>query len=561
MRGDIYLEMTYYANTPAPTAPKNTLLAPTQGGALGRRPSKLSPSDRLSRPIQQNLAGSSRFSPKQPSQLQDQISPTSSYIDNAVSPEIKNSSLPTLLVDEPVHASPALPNTRNQKSLPPQAIQSQRVELPSILRPGSGGHLSSTPALDSRDFVRNRSLSDSSSNIPHGTDSVVSLSQPNPYIGGSSAHTPAYSGLSNIVGTSSNPYRGGSGAIIAEQQHQQASGRREYSPVAPPGAFIPGNQPAPDGRSYSPASHVASPIQYTGGSGGFMPRDQQRQVSGGQGYSPVQSTMSVQVPGSSHPSVPLTVSHPNPYTGNSGLYLPESQLGPNVPSYPPAPSPAPTSRSSNLDYSAPTNPYTGANVAFIPGSQQAPDRQVYSSAPPVDTAQTLGCANLVTPLQVFNGPSLPYNAGTEASGSVSSGPLAFPMPMIPTVMEPYGYHEPLSYSSSHYQLPLLPRTTSVDNNRCSEQELDHLARYQTPLPLPPGSIKETPLPPLPPPPPTIATPSQVSPSPPVVVAPAPVPDTTRVEALRKIEQVVAWRREQELKDLELAMQLDRELNL
>jgi hypothetical protein len=52
----------------------------------------------------------------------------------------------------------------------------------------------------------------------------------------------------------------------------------------------------------------------------------------------------------------------------------------------------------------------------------------------------------------------------------------------------------------------------------------------------------------------IATPVQVSLSP-------PVPDKARVEALRKVEQDAAWRKEQELKDLELAMQLDRELNL
>lgn len=563
VRGDIYLEMTYYANTPAPSAPKNKQLAPAQGSLPGRRPSKLSPSDRLSRPIQQNLAGLSTFSPKQPSQLQDRINPTSSHLNNAVSPARRNSSLLALLMDEPVHASAAL--TRNRRSLSPQTIQSQPLELPSILRPGLG-HPSSTPALDPRDFGRNRSLSDSSSNRPYDTDPVVSLSQLNPYIGGSSAYTPAYTGLSNNVGTSSNPYMEVGGAYIAEQQHQQAFSRRGYPP-APLGAYIPGNQPVPDGRSYSPASHVTSPNQYTGGSGEFMPGNQQQQVSGGREYSPVQSTTSVQVSGSSHPSVPITVSPPNPYTGNGGLYLPESHHGPNVSSYPPAPSPVQNSRSSDFDYSEPTNPYTGGNAAFIPVSQQAPDGRAYSSAPPVDTAQTLGHTNRVIPLQVPNGPSLPYNnPGSEASGSVSSGPFAFPMPMIPIVMEPYGYHEPSSYKPSHYQPPLSPRTSSVDNNRHSEQELDpyHLARYQTPLPLPPGSIKESPLPPLPPlppPPPTVATPSQVSSSSPEVVGPAPVPDKTRVEALRKIEQAAAWRKEQELKDLELAMQLDRELNL
>ena len=554
VRGDIYLEMTYYANAPAPAAPKNKLLAPAQGSALGRRPSKLSPSDRLSRPIQQNFPGLSKFPPKQTSQLQVQISPISSHLNNAVPPPRKNSSLLALLRDEPVHASPVLPNTRNGRPLSPQAIQSQPSELPSILRPGLRGHSSSPPTSDLRDFGRIRSSSDASYSRPYGTD-PVSLSHPNPYIGDSSAYTPAHTGLTNNVVTS-NSYMGGSGIYMAEQQQQQASGRGGYSP-APPGAYIPGNQLAPDGRSYSSASLVN---QYTVGSGMFTSEDQQQQVSAGRGYSPVQSTMSVQVSGSSHPSVPITVSLPNQFTGNGG-HIPESQLGPNVPSYPPAPSPVQTSRSPSFDYSASTNSYTGANAAFISGSQQAPDRQAYSSPPPVDNAQTLGYANYVTPRQVPNGPSLSYNnAGAEAN--VSSGPFAFTMP-IPIVMEPYGYSEPSSYNSSRYRPPLPPRRSSIDNTRRSEQELDpyHLARYQSPLPLPPGSIKESPLPPVPPVPPTIATPSQVSLSPPKVVALPPVPDATRVEALRKVEQAASWRKEQELKDLELAMQLDRELNL
>jgi hypothetical protein len=63
------------------------------------------------------------------------------------------------------------------------------------------------------------------------------------------------------------------------------------------------------------------------------------------------------------------------------------------------------------------------------------------SAPPVDTAQTLEYANTLHHGKVSNGPSLPYNADTEAGGSVSSGPFAFAMPMIPIVVE---HHEPSS---------------------------------------------------------------------------------------------------------------------
>ncbi|KAF9266486.1 hypothetical protein L218DRAFT_825057, partial [Marasmius fiardii PR-910] len=56
-RGDIYLEMTFYSNRPVPatsqtTAPKNNLSVPLNSNLLQRRPSKLSPSERLSRPPQ-----------------------------------------------------------------------------------------------------------------------------------------------------------------------------------------------------------------------------------------------------------------------------------------------------------------------------------------------------------------------------------------------------------------------------------------------------------------------------------------------------------------------------
>lgn len=521
VRGDIYLEMTYYANAPAPTAaPKNKLLAPAQGSALGRRPSKLSPSDRLSHPIQQNAAGPSSFYPRQPSRLHDQFNSTSSHLNNAVSPTRTNDSSLDLPANEPVHTSTTLLNTRHHRSSSlPQAIQPALV--PSILRPGLGGR-SSTP------------------------DVSFTPPSPNPYIGGSSAYTPVQSGLSNIDGTSSNPHRRGSDAYIVEQQ---ASGGRTYSP-APPGAFISGNQPAPDGRSYSHASRVASPNPYAG-SGAFIPGSQQHQAFGGRTYSP---TVSVQVSG----PYPSPVSPANPYIGSGGVYSPENQLGSNVSSYSPAPATTPVqiSMSSSIGHSAPTNPYTGGMAPFIPGSQQAPDGWVYSSSPPVDVPQIVGHENYVPSLQA-NGPSPPYNAGTGPSGNVSSGPLTFPMPMIP-VMEPY---EP---SSSHYQPPLPPhRTSSLRNNR-STGEIDpyHLTRYQTPLPLPPGSVKEGPLPPLPlPPPPPPVTPAQVSSSPPVAVTRSPVPDTARVEALRKVEQDATRRKEQELKDLELAMQLDRELNL
>lgn len=651
VRGDIYLEMTYYANAPAPVAaPNKKLLAHVQGSALGRRPSKLAPSDRLSRPIQQNAVGPSSSSPKQPSRLCDQSNPTSSH---PGSPTRKFDSLPAIPGDEPVHNSVALSNARDLRSIsPPQAIPSQHAMLPPILRPGLGGRSSPIPISNAgrqqHDFGHNRTPSESSNNRLHSTTPDVSLLPPNPYTGGSGAYTPVavQSGLSNI---DRNPYTENSDAYTAGQQHQQAPGGRAYSPT-PPGAFILKNQTGPGGRSYSPPSRVqasgssniggAVPLNpYTRGGGAFIPGGQHQQASGGRAYSPVPTALA-QVSG---PSVPISVSPPNLYTRHGGVYLPENQLGPNVSLYSPAPtpvsvqisewsnidhststdshsggsgtrrpshssvlvsvsppnpnagnsgvylpenqlvpsySPSPTpvsvktSGSSNINHSAPTEPYTGEGSTFIPGHQQAPDGRAYSYAPSVNTTQTSGYANYVTSLQGPRGP-FPYNIGTGGNTtSAPSGPPAFPTPTIPiVVMELYGHNEPSSYvraglggrseSSSYYQPPLPPPQTN--NNQSEHQETPdrpHLVRYQTPLPLPPGSVKESPLPPPAPPPPapTMAT-LVPSPSPPPAVAPALAPNTARVETLRKVEQDAAKRREQELKDLELAMELDRELNL
>ena len=572
MRGEIYLEMTYYANAPAPAAASNNkLLASVQGSALGRRPSKLSPSERLSRPIQQNAAGPSRFFPKQPSRLHDQFHSTSSHPNN-VSLVRKNGSLPSLPADEPVYINTALSNPRDPRPLsPPQAMPSQLAMVPTILRPGLGGlssQMSVSNPSQQRGSVHSRTPSESSvSSISrlHSMTPDVSLSTPNPYTGSSSAYAPVHSGISDGLPVSPNPYTGGNGAYIAGQQHQQA-----YS-LTPPGEFTPENRSAPDGRSYftshvqtsgsSSLDNAVSPNAYTGGS-------QHQQTSGGLAYSQVPPAVSIQVPGPSHPSVPISVSPPNRYAGNGGVYLPENQLGPNVQSYSPAPPQVSMqiSGQTNIDHSTPIDAYTGGSGVFVPGHQQAPDGRAYPFPHLVNTAQTSGFVNYVTSPQALSGP---YNAGTGNS-SGPSGPLALSMSVIPVVMESYGHHEPSHIpdldgrSKSSYYQP--PRTSPV-NNRSELTDPYHLQRYQTPLPLPPGSVKESPLPPPAPPLPAplssalaMAAPAQVSSSSPAVI-PAPLPNPTRVEALRKVEQDAARRKEQELKDLELAMQLDRELNL
>ena len=415
VRGDIYLEMTYYAKAPAPAATTNNkFIASVQGSAFSRRPSKF---DRLSRPIQPITAGPSRFSHKQPSRLHNQSNSTSSHLNNAVSPIIKDGALSSLLSDEPVYASATLPNPRDLSSPPPQqGASSQLAELPSILRPGLGGR--SAPVSDPRDLGRNRSPSESSFSSNNRLHSMTP------------GDTSVHSGLSN---TSSSLPSNPSGAYIPGQQ---ASGGRPSSP-APPGAW-------PNGQLHSPASRVqtSGPSNLDGtvcrNLYTFIPGGQHQQASTGQTYSPPPFSVPVQNFGSSHLNIPISVPPPNQYAGNG---LPENQLGPNIPSYSPtSPVSIQTSGLSNIDHG-----------------------RRCSAASPVGIAQNSGYTSYATSLQAASGPSLSCNADAGVS-TVSSGSPAFPMPVIP-VVQPHGYHEP-SYmrpgvdgrceSSSYYQPPLSP---------------------------------------------------------------------------------------------------------
>lgn len=98
-----------------------------------------------------------------------------------------------------------------------------------------------------------------------------------------------------------------------------------------------------------------------------------------------------------------------------------------------------------------------------------------------------------------------------------------------------------------------------------------IARYSTPLPLPPGVTPRThPVAPAPIPAPVsvpIPAPIPAPEIPPVIVPPVlpprenkASPDSTRYEVLKRAEEEAKKKHDQELRDLELAMQLDRELN-
>ncbi|KAJ3852547.1 hypothetical protein EV368DRAFT_82420 [Lentinula lateritia] len=176
-RGDIYLEITYYSNGPAPPPsapltsahPSSSLLAPptTANSNLSRRPSKMSPADRLYRPassvnphasVQQQQPGP-RTPPKEASLPIPGSYPPTTVVSNTIPaavPQALKSGVPSTLKPGPV----AVPSTLQpgptaapsryttgptrvspkQQQLPLPATvppQSSPPAVPSILRPGN----------------------------------------------------------------------------------------------------------------------------------------------------------------------------------------------------------------------------------------------------------------------------------------------------------------------------------------------------------------------------------------------------------------------------------------
>ncbi|KAJ8487820.1 hypothetical protein ONZ45_g14192 [Pleurotus djamor] len=124
-RGDLYLEMTYYSAAPVPAASR---LSVSPGADLVRRPSKLSPADRLSRPTQ-------------PSPLSTSGAHLSHHDNRRRDPSPHNRPPPSQLV--PGRVSPQRPTSVSPKRandpLPP--LPNDRVQSPTIpafLQPGAG---------------------------------------------------------------------------------------------------------------------------------------------------------------------------------------------------------------------------------------------------------------------------------------------------------------------------------------------------------------------------------------------------------------------------------------
>ncbi|KAF4597482.1 hypothetical protein EYR40_007941 [Pleurotus pulmonarius] len=142
----------------------------------------------------------------------------------------------------------------------------------------------------------------------------------------------------------------------------------------------------------------------------------------------------------------------------------------------------------------------------------------------------------------------------------TSAPLSFPVPVVSPVRESYLPHSPPTSNTLGPRSPgptFARPTQGWGREPRDVQDIQRQTRYQSPLPLPPSP------------------PAVVSSSPPAqtvqpaaaAAVPTPAParrnsaDAALLEAHRKAEREAAQRKEQEDKDLELARQLDRELNL
>ena len=231
-RGEIYLEMTYYSNKPAPaknnqpTTFNNKLLANVLSNDLQRRPSKLSPADRLSRPRQVSgpvPAPSNGPYPHgdypQPMQQQQpypgdtppSLKPSYSVI--GTSPQGRSDTIQSSPLD--MASNPPLPSflrpggrTPLSSSPPgrsdiipssPLEIASNPPSLPLLLRPGGRTPPSSSPVppLYQQPFVYGHHRHPTASPAPQPPyftpqygNSPLPSNNPNLYIAGSASPSP-----------------------------------------------------------------------------------------------------------------------------------------------------------------------------------------------------------------------------------------------------------------------------------------------------------------------------------------------------------------------------------
>ena len=197
---------------------------------------------------------------------------------------------------------------------------------------------------------------------------------------------------------------------------------------------------------------------------------------------------------------------------------------PNSPTFGRIPQSSTAPPSLNNPYALPdvTTSHQYRQGVIPPGAQNVQPSPYHAHKPyPVSTSINPYITN-TSPTQL--------RADAVASPTFVSGGFYIPVPALPPVRETNPY---MSTYPSTIEQHIPP------HGRESDPYGQHLpTRYQTPLPLPQRSLPAG-----------------------GAFSPTVGPDVARLETLRRAEENAAYRRQQELKDLELALQLDRELNL
>ncbi|KAJ4480041.1 hypothetical protein J3R30DRAFT_3467710 [Lentinula aciculospora] len=491
-RGDIYLEITYYSNGPAP--PPSSLLAPPTVN-LGRRPSKMSPADRLYRPVSsvnlhaaaQQQQQAPRHHPKEgtmpgsyppaavpstlklgpaaavnaakpgPAAVPSALKPGAGVVPNALKPGPVTA--PGTYTTGPTRVSPKqqqqpLPAT---SSLPGRVPQNTPAGVPSILRPG-------IPQSDPQVSTHRRS----SASPPRQSQLGYTTAGPVPY---PATHTP-------------NPY------TSAPSVNYFQDGAIPYTSSTP----VPSGKYNPNSATLYASAHVpatSGPIPYAS-STPVPPSNIHRDRNSSLSYS---SNAPVTQPHSHRQS-----SNPSILGWNSDAQSTGSFSFP-VPNFPGAPSVA---------AEPPTNGY--GNSFY---------NQPYLSTPPPAHQRTASFSHIQQP------------ARTSSSGS---GDLPDP------------------YLIARYQTPLpLPPETQVSSSSSPyTHRRSASAEPTTYRPTPPLPAHPT----HPPSPPSHNLNVPQSPTAEPLRSRTPV-DESRLRALRHAEQEAARRREQEEKDAELARMLDQ----
>ncbi|KAL0065275.1 hypothetical protein AAF712_007787 [Marasmius tenuissimus] len=489
-RGELYLEMTFYSNGPAPVQapsvmPKNNnnLSAPVNPALLQRRPSKLSPSDRLSRlpqgpgPNSHSAFPNPHQRPVGPQKTPPRTPPKDSYSALPSVPEVHPSSVPSLLKPGPHQGRPQssfqpAPATQLQ----PTAGSGQAQRVPSILRPANPKAAPESVPSSNQSIFSSGPASGSTIGYPqpNGQTSYGSVSQPEfPTHSHPATQMPAY----QTYNSSYAPPPSGPNDTWPSNPHSHSQPQVNSMSLSFP---VPEIVTAP----MSPPPQSSTPYdQFRGSSANFEPRN----------FSSPSPAPNIP----SHTSQ-FNIPPPGPPHTRSDGDLPDPYLLARYQT--PLPLPPGAERRPSPVSPPPQQPYH--NHARTPSLPELPP------APPKPPS----------PFQHKEPPTFP-----------SASP---PPPRVPPVRQP----TPIDQERIRI---LRQAETEAARRRQQEEQDAELARQLD------RDFSE----------------QENAPPPPPRKSPSPVREDPAVAAKRLREQEEAHRREQEEKDLELARQLDRELNL